>query len=207
MKKPFLLFFFGIFSLFGSLLAQDMNSDIDKVLISWLEKIPPGSEIQYGFGNREEFFSATSGKSIAVYMLSPAFFSGPVKPDSNYLIPAGEWRVPVMVNKSSRALLTVVQGNQGWQIVDMGATTLARELEDMSQEQGIDALPVTIIRVYQLQCDFITSGDPAMASSSLVLHPLHSAFLNLPKLYQFGKNSIILKDLYQLINDSYSNGQ
>jgi hypothetical protein len=200
MKKTSLTFLFLVISFLIKLNAQDLNSAIDKDLINWLEKIPIGSENQYGFDNRESFISARTGTPYEVYTFSPSFFTGSLDPDLNYLVPAGEWRVPVLVNNSNKALLTVIKGGSGWQIVDIGAATMAKELEKMNQELKPGQSPLKIVRIYQLQCDFITADNPTLSPDDILLIPMRSSILNIPELSGLDSKKIALRNLYPLVH-------
>jgi hypothetical protein len=200
MKKT-LLTFLLVTSTLGSIInAQEINLAIDQVLFEWLQKIPVGFEKQYGFENRDEFIIAKTGKPYEVFTLRPSFFTGQVIPDSNYLISAGEWRVPILVNNSYRALLTVIKVNSGWQIVDLGAVSLAKELDEMNRSLDLSDSPsIKIIRIYQLQCDFLTTDNPDLTSGNIYLHPLRSAIINIPELSSLKGNNLALRYLYPMI--------
>jgi hypothetical protein len=208
MKKTLLLSLLITISILPTLKAQEVDSSLKTDLINWLEKIPHGYEKQYGFENRNEFGLATIGKPIEVYTLSSLFFTDQAISDSNYFKSVGEWRVPILVNNSYRALLTAVIINTEWQIVDIGATTLARELEGFILMQSNNpSVEVKIIRIYQLKCDFIALDNPTKSSIQLLLYPMQSAFMNIPELSGIGNNGIDKKTLFLLLKDKNINNK
>lgn len=179
-----------------------MNSGISKNLQSWLQKIPPGQENLYGFNNRDEFSFSELGNPYAVYTLSSDFFNQ--IESENFLEPTGEWRVPVVVNNQYRALLTVIRENGNWKIVDLGASLLARELQKINQAQKSGNDDLKILRVFQLQSDFLLLDDAALPASEIHVIPLHSAYLNLEELNSDKRETYKLSDMLSIIREALS---
>jgi hypothetical protein len=167
-----------------------------------LQKIPPGQENLYGFNNRNEFSLSELGNPYAVYTLSSDFFNH--IESGNFLEHTGEWRVPVVVNNQDRALLTVIRENGNWKIVDFGASLLARELQKINQAQKSGNDDLKILRVFQLQSDFLLLDDAALPAYEIHVIPLHSAYLNLEKLNSDNGETYKLSDMLSLIREALS---
>jgi len=186
-----------------------MIPDVAKDLMTWLQKIPAGQEDRYGFSSRGEFNSSHPGDPYAVYTLSEDFFTR--KETANYLKPAGEWRVPVVVDNQDRALLTVIQDGEAWTIVDLGASVLARELQESRQSgklqpPGKSSMPgsknLKILRVYQLHSDFVFLDDASLPPGELRVIPLHSAYLNLKRLNSDSRGIWTLSEILDMIREA-----
>jgi hypothetical protein len=182
---------------------QKMLQEAASGLQAWLGNIPGGSESNYGFNSRTEFADATLGEPYEVFTLTGDFFREDIKQEKNYLKATGEWRIPVLVNQENRALITVVEKNDKWTIVSLGARELAHEL------QGFDSFPVfknaknlRLFRVFQLQSDFLFSGDPSSTSPEISFYPLHSASLNIAKVRESREKTFGLNQLLSFIKNS-----
>ena len=160
--------------------SKQIVNDVSEQMQAWLYKIPPGSEQQYGFNDRDEFMQANPGEPFLVFTLAPHFFTGQLQPDDNYLEPTGELRIPVMVGEEYKALLTVVKAQDKWEIVALGAKILAKELQLFSQKPPFStADQIYILRIYQAYSDFLFTDDPGTSSSKLDIYPLQSAVKNI----------------------------
>ena len=166
---------------FKSLEAQKEKEDEKKVVATavsglheWLEKVPKGKESLYGFNSRAELDMATVGKPYQVKTLSKDFFSDKGLAAKDYIIPTGEWRIAVTVNGEYRTLLTIAPMNGAWQIVDFGGGGLARELGEFEKKHPSAHQVGFLLKVYQLQSDFVILNTNEQASSMQVF-PLTSA--------------------------------
>ncbi len=148
----------------------------------YLNKIPAGKEANYGFNNREEFSLAKAGKIYQVYTLNTAFFLDSVLTGQNYLTSTGEWRLSITVNNEARALLSFVFRDKQWQAVDFGAAELAKDINNKESIALIKKYNNNLLRVYQLNCDFLINGD-ITTKKNLKLYFLKSAetIINLKK--------------------------
>lgn len=203
MKTPLIFLMLCVSFLCSSLLnAQTdvMNKEVGENLQSWLQKIPPGQENIYGFQNRDEFTVCELGDPYAVYTLNSDFFRD--KTSINYLKQTSEWRVPVVVSNQDRALLTVIQENGTFEIVDLGATILARELQGIRNSQKPGKESPKILRIFQLQSDFLLLDDPALPADEIRVIPLHSAYLNLEKLNSSKKEIWKLSSILNMVREN-----
>jgi len=153
---------------------QNISLAVQTSLLQWLEKIPSGEETNYGFQNREEFSQASLGTPIQVFNMGNdlSWQSGKV----NYLEPAGEWRIPVIIDQKNRAVVTVIKQNNDWEIVDFGAAGLAGELNDVKSHLTAEQFSrIKIFRLYQPLSNFLFYDDPASNPDQIILIPLLSA--------------------------------
>lgn len=209
MKKSSLIlltFLFILNSYTQDFSTQNMLMKASKDLPSWLQKIPAGSEILYGFQNRNEFLQAELGTPYPVYTLSNDFFTQPNP--ALYLKPAGEWRIPIITDLENKALLTVILQNGEWKIVDIGASTLAKEIGDYAKKySGKQNGTLKIFRVYQLQSDFLFYESPDKSPDKIILIPLHSAYINLDGLNSKTNENRTLSDVIPMIRESISSNK
>ena len=172
-------------------------------LQSWLNKIPGGNESNYGFSNRDEFSLATLGKPYQVFTLSDDFFKEEIQPGKSYLKATGEWRIPVMVNQENRVLITVFKKNNHWKIVELGGRVLSHELQEFEQYPELSkAKFIRLLRIYQLQSDFLFTGDPSLSSGEIILYPMHSALMNIARIKESSKIKTGLNEVLPFIKES-----
>jgi hypothetical protein len=182
---------------------EKMIKEAMNELQAWLQKIPGGSESGYGFTNRDEFSLATLGKPYEVFTLTNDFFNEEIQPGKNYLETTGEWRIPVMINQENRAVITIFKKENKWEIVELGARVLARELQEFERYPeltGNDGL--RLLRVYQLQSDFLFADDLFLSSGEITVFPMHSALINIAKLREGTKIKFGLNELLPYIKES-----
>jgi hypothetical protein len=178
--KKIILFLFVIC---GNCLAQtDSLKDIlatAKVGYSeYIEKIPEGKELFFGFNNRDEFTQVNIGKAYLVYALSNEFFNENFLTDKNYIKPTGEWLVSLTVKGESRVLITITKMNGELKVVSIGAAVLAGELGEFEKEYPSENQVGMLLRVYQLSCDFFINPSVNLSKESKI-YPLNSAKIGL----------------------------
>jgi hypothetical protein len=151
---------------------EEIMTDISGQLLPFLNKIPPGQEMPYGFNNREEFAKAHTGDIIyKVFTFANDNQSG----DLN-IISTGEYRVPVVVDKTYRALLTVTKIDAKWYIVDFGACVLAKEFDEFEKTASPTAESEgVLLRIYEMNCDFICVKKRDSLIDSCRFYPMQSA--------------------------------
>jgi|TARA_B110000238_G_scaffold51561_1_gene56149 hypothetical protein len=139
-----------------------------KELTNYLNKIPIGQEKMFGFNNRGEFSEASIGEPYEMLTLNNDFFNDKfIVRDKDYIMSTGNWRIPIMVNKQNRALLTISKVNNEWHVVKIGAKGLAEELEKFNTNHPL-IIKSYILRVFQLKSDFVLT-------SKEIIYPLTSA--------------------------------
>lgn len=146
----------------------------------FLDKIPPGMERRYGFDSRDDFARVEAGHPYQMCTIPPdslrqgLLTRGAVKHLNQY-------RVPLMVDGHARALLTMEQKDGAFYARDLGAAALARELDELRQSGIVRTdgdKPTRLLRLYQLNSDFVIPGDNETGEALMVL-PLRSATGNL----------------------------
>lgn len=166
----------------------------------YLEQIPPGQEPRYGFENREEIGKARLGKPYQVVTLTNEFLSDTeIIPGKNYLVPAGEWRVAVMVDNEPRVLVTLAEMDGKWEVVGMGAAALAKDIGKLEQVHASSELWGQILRVYPLKSDYLIT-TPDASSGQIQVCPLMHSYnaLNQSAVYP-------LQPFYSLLRSAISN--
>ena len=134
-----------------------------KELSATLEKIPNGTETQYGFNSRDEFQSAEIGNPFNYYG-----FNGSTLEKSKTVT------IPIIVADEFRALASVDYITDTLHIVDFGATELAREIQKV-QKENASLTFVGLLRVYQIRSDFVIMAK----SNEYIFFPLTSATMYL----------------------------
>jgi hypothetical protein len=153
---------------------RNISQAVMNSLPEWLEKIPAGSETNYGFQSRDEFSRAGLGDPIEVFDLGDEFYTQ--KDQAPRMVPTGEWRIPVTVDQKIRAMVTVVEQNSTWEIVDFGATGLAEGLSNYANKLPVDQFRrIKILTLYQPLTKFLFYDDPASGPDQIVLLPLLAA--------------------------------
>lgn len=108
----------------------------------WLERIPQGSEADYGFKNRKEFGAINITTALPVYLFS-----------DDKIKKTEIWRVPIEVKKEYRLLATVILRKGNYKIVDLGAHILAADIQAKTRDYSISDL--AIFRSRKMRSDFI----------------------------------------------------
>lgn len=144
-------------------------------LPGFLAKIPAGMEANYGFTDRAEFARAKVGRPMPVYTVPPVADEGAGGSDTSaeHPIPAGTWRVPVMVGPDVRALLTVEAQDGKMRVVDLGASSLAKEVDAF--DKAHPGKHRGLLRLEKFRCDYMMLGDSGAALENGEYHPLRSA--------------------------------
>ncbi len=158
LKTVFTLFVFLIFSSLSAQI-QSVNCEkakliVEQTMIPYLKSIPSNIVKYYGIKDTSEITTATIGDPIPVYYL-----------DHDTLLFSKTWRVPLVINHEFRALFTVLSDNGNYSIVDFGATVLAKDIQEYTQENNI----LGIFRVFPLQKDFFILQNE---NSELIFDPI-----------------------------------
>jgi hypothetical protein len=177
----FVILFISLINPLSFLFAQNSGitekgiKDIAKVeSANFLNDIPVGQEVLYGFDNRGQFKSVTIGRPIQIVSLSAESFSDSANNIDLKIVPTEEWFVPLIVGKTIKAIITVAKHQGKYQAVDFGAKDLAQELNSFSDITGGSNNVISILRVYRLQSDFLTIS-PNNKPEQKVIIPLMSA--------------------------------
>lgn len=172
-KQKFLLILFIAVSVTFTVTAQTNKMELisnvaAQELASYLNKIPVGQEKMFGFNNRGEFSEASIGEPYEMLTLNNDFFIDKfIVRDKDYIMSTGNWRIPIIVNKQHRALLTISKVNNEWHVVKIGAKGFAEELEMFNKNHPL-INKLYILRVFQLKSDFVLTSNE-------IIHPLTSA--------------------------------
>jgi hypothetical protein len=133
----------------------------------FLHAIPADRLEGYGFADRAELDRA---RLAAPYRVWTADAGG------NALAATGEWRVPVTVDGSYRALLTVSQAGGEYRAVDFGAAGLARELAGLERSRGVGAdAQRVLLRLYAVGADLTAFPAAGARVEDSKFEPLASA--------------------------------
>lgn len=150
-----------------SLLAMNVNAETppDEVvraardgLSVFLAAIPEGELSFYGFANKDELKQATIGASFRIYTIAPdniLSYRGDAD-ISSLLYATDHWVFLVTCSGKARVLLTVVPMEGIWEAVDLGGTSTAAELQEITDTWAAsDGYDTKFIRIYQASSDFV----------------------------------------------------
>lgn len=192
----------GIF-LFLCLQLNAQNSELQIVsiaetqLMKTLSLIPQGQEAAFGFASRTEFSNCTIGKPIQIITLANNF--NQIDSQSK-IIPQNEWRIPVISEKHFRTLLTVSNNGNQYEVVDIGGTGLAKEME--LQSKDVDSRSkICILRIYQLHSDFLVTIPSGGSFNTASYIPLFSG----EDESKFSKSSYNYNEVIELISKLINN--
>jgi hypothetical protein len=176
------IIFFAVNGFINPVIAQtSIEENLRELAVmklpAFLEKIPAGNERAYGFISRKEFSKIIIGAPYQVYTIQPDSIKDKILQTKQYLTPLDEWRIPITIDGKFRALATAAKVNGEWQLVDIGATSLAKELgefESLSTSKKTSKRK-SILRLYQLQCDFLLISDKTASIEMSDIHPMRSS--------------------------------
>jgi hypothetical protein len=118
-------------------------------LLPFLELITPEDMSHFGFSPGDNISEAVLGNPFQLFAITPAKLLNAKDnaPVSTLISPTGSWLFPVVLDGSSRALLTVTQMDGIWEAVGIGKAPLAEQLQEVGKQwpksRGYD--PVLII--------------------------------------------------------------
>ena len=164
----------------------NVSQAANKVLFSFLNNIPAGSESQFGFHDRNEINAATIGQAYQVVSLKEAFYFAQLSSASDYGSFVGltpEWRVQVMAKGTSHVLLRVVTDSGRFEGVDLGGAGLSHDMEAALPERKTGH-EYYLFKINELSADFLVDA-PGGSLTNAVYIPLPSARMALATL---GKN-------------------
>lgn len=164
-----------------------------------LAGIPVGQESGFGFASREEFKTGTIGEVYRTISLTNEFYQDEKILDKDYIRVQNEWRVPVVVNGENRVLLTVFGQDTALNIVDVGGSVLAKEVQ--AKSAGQTSRNKFIFRIYPLAMDFIVFVDPGKTLAEGNYYPMRSAMLGIPTL---DGTSMTQAEVFQVIKKKLS---
>ena len=145
MKKIIFVFIFCVYGV--CLFSQNTKSDIIKYVEEnydkMLEQIPLGQEKLFGFESRDMFNQCEVGNPIRLLKIVNGL----------EIAIADEWRVPLLINGKYITLLTVIELNQNYEIVDIGGKMLAEFIDSYNNENEKISL---LLRDYKKQADYIS---------------------------------------------------
>jgi hypothetical protein len=159
---------------------QQVKKAAQDQLQATLAMIPAGQEPGFGFASREQFQSATIDEVYRTISFTNEFYQEQKLTDKNYIRVQNEWRVPVLVDGDNRVLLTVFGQDTSLNVVDIGGTLLAKELQIKSEGQS--EKDKFILRVYPLAIDFVVFVAHGKTLAEGNYYPMNSARAALPSL-------------------------
>ena len=146
---------------------QEIMDSVDKSMTEFLGRIPGDLLMTFGINSKNELENAKAGVPVTIYNIQ-----------NDTLVSTKTWRVPLVIDNKYRALFTVVEDTTGYRIVDFGATLLAQKLFEAKKMERIEGL----LRVYELQSDFIMCGNSKGEFEFLPVRDLHAQKTTLSKI-------------------------
>jgi hypothetical protein len=154
----------------------ELRSAVQAQLASFLEKVPAGREADYGFHARQEFTQIVVGNPYQVYTVEPESLIRGTADLSTYVHPVREYQVPLLVGGEFRALVTVAPVSGRWKLVEFGGAGLARVLGAFDTSiPKTQAGRKVILRIYQLQTDYLVLIDPSRLIGESIVYGIGPA--------------------------------
>ncbi len=171
--------------------AQNSENKIisiaEKQLLKTLSLIPEGQESSFGFINRNEFNQCTIGSPIQIITLAKNFDKVDLQ---NKIIMQNEWRIPVISDNHYKTLLTVYNNGSQYEVVDIGGSGLAKELELNSKNKNSSS-KLCLLRIYQLSKDFMVVVPNGESFDKATYFPIISGDKNIFLKSSYNYNEVI----------------
>lgn len=215
MKQRYILWIFIIlllpFRAYPINTPDEVRMAAETGLPEMLNAIPEGFESYYGFKNREEFDNAYIAEAYQLCTISPEKLNMAYQ-GNHYIDALKVWRFPVICAGQTRSLLTVAQINGEWKAVEIGAAGLAAEFNDLEKNfsQANKSKARVLLRLFQLESDYLVLVRPARAVEDGIFYPLRSAVRSLgiaqppSEGLSFGEVLSLLQEKYERKKDFLS---
>jgi hypothetical protein len=155
----------------ASTLIETVRRTAEEAYPSFVARLPRTQLAHYGFTSPNELQRITVESPIPVQTLNPPLTKTFTPLTHKDIRPTQTWRVPLSVDETWRALLTVVRRGRAFSVVDLGASALAASLYRTSQSLPDDAVDAHLLRVYPLRKDYLGfRRKTARAPNYLDLH-------------------------------------
>lgn len=147
---------------------------------TFLNLIPEGREVDYGFNGRSDFSKIKIEMPYKTYYISAD--------DNQLTFVLSEWRVPISVDGEYKTLLTVQSMNGKAEVVDLGGNRLAQKIQEFEKIYTTGDHVRVMIRNTYLNQDYITANSSFLSTK-----------IDETKLDEINNNS--LQSIYQLNSD------
>ncbi len=117
-----------------------INTTAQKELALFLEKIPNGTESEYGFNSREEFRKAKLLKPINIVFPSNDYYSNEIIDSTNVtFFPSQNWKIPISVNNITCCFLhgKIIENN--FKVFGIGGKHIAKKLNKIGEKLTINS--------------------------------------------------------------------
>jgi len=128
-------------------------------LLPFLELITPEDMSHFGLSPGDDITEAVLGTPFQLYTITPSKLLNAKDntPVDSLTSPTGQWLFPIVLDGTSRAILTVEQMDGEWQAVTMGKAGLAGEMEKLNgQWPKANGYEPKLIAIYQAASYFFT---------------------------------------------------
>jgi len=128
-------------------------------LLSFLEPLTPEDMGHFGFAPGDKISDAILGTPFQLYTITPSKLLNAEDNTSvsSLISPTGQWFFPIVLNGTSRAILTVEKMDGEWQAVTMGRAGLAIEMEKLNRQwPKAKGYEPKLIAIYQAASYFFT---------------------------------------------------
>lgn len=176
-----------LFSLTTLSKAQDSEiiQETKNQIQEWLNKIPQGYEAEYGFYNRDEF------KKVEIHKIIPVYFF-----DKEEIKSYPIWRVPIEIKSEYRLLATIIEKNGIYKIVDLGASVLAKDIQNIIKKSKIKSNKIGFFRSTKMRADFLINSN----NDYIPLTSAKEYFDKKSSKENFSKKEFSEKELLNIIN-------
>lgn len=146
--------------------SQDTNLTTDtlmKIANAGLEKhlnlIKMDNVKNYGFSSIDALNHIELGSPIQTFMFSRSFYEDSVLKNDDYIVPIGEFRIPLIVNDTICSFLMIAKFHNQWSVIGLGGNILSDRLMKCMQKNKLDRKKrMILLRETVVQSDYLISG-------------------------------------------------
>jgi hypothetical protein len=136
---------------------KEIHVIAERELKTFLEIIPVGLEVDYGFANRNEFKIASLGKPINVLFPSEFFYSSESVDtiNANYEI-SPIWELPILVDGKMCCFLKIRAINNSYSVIGIGGSLIAKKIGTILDKTDISkSLKISLIKFPEIQYQYL----------------------------------------------------
>ena len=125
----------------------------------YLNMVRNGNVTHFGFNTVNDLDHIELGSPIQTFLFSRSFYKDSVLKNDDYIVPIGEYRIPLVVNDTIRSFLTIGKLHNQWKVVGIGGNILANQLMQCIQKNKLDRKKrIILLSETATQSDYLISG-------------------------------------------------
>ena len=131
---------------------QEVVYESQRQLSLFLDKIPSGSEAEFGFKNREDFARAIIQDAYNVLLPKADFYADEFLDSSKtYTYYSKYWEIPISVDGNNCCFLIGMFNNDEFRVFTIGGKSVARSTNILNTQRGAGKTKNYILKLPELQ--------------------------------------------------------